>query len=286
MTFLEIDHVTKTFPSPEGRGAVTVFSDVAFGLAQGEFLTMVGHSGCGKSTLLNIIAGLEQPTEGGVVLEGREIQGAGIDRMVVFQNFALMPWLTTAENVALPMLLARRGSQRQRRRRVAELLELFGIAHAAARRPQELSGGEQQRVAIATAVANEPEVLLADEPTGELDQETAAQVLAVTEHANAELGVTVLVVTHDPLVSRFVGRTLQIRDGRTSTEVVHRRHVDASGQEKHVAEEFAVLDRAGRLQLPRDFTDSLSMRDRVRLALETDHIGVWPDRDDGQDGDA
>src|SRR2546426_3171953 len=104
--YLEIDHVSKTFPAPDGRGDVTVFGDVAFGLAQGEFLTMVGHSGCGKSTLLNIVAGLEKPTEGGVVLEGREITGAGIDRMVVFQNFALMPWLTVFDNVRVAVRAA------------------------------------------------------------------------------------------------------------------------------------------------------------------------------------
>ena len=104
--FLEIDHVTKHFPAPDGRGEVCVFRDVAFGLDQGEFLTMVGHSGCGKSTLLNIIAGLERPSAGGVVLEGREIRGPGIDRMVVFQNFALMPWLTVFDNVRVAVRAA------------------------------------------------------------------------------------------------------------------------------------------------------------------------------------
>ena len=106
MSFLEIDHVSKSFPAPDGRGELCVFRDVAFSLDEGEFLTMVGHSGCGKSTLLNIIAGLERPTAGGVVLQGREIKGPGIDRMVVFQNFALMPWLTVFDNVRLAVRAA------------------------------------------------------------------------------------------------------------------------------------------------------------------------------------
>lgn len=141
----------------------------------------------------------------------------------------------------------------------------------------EMSGGEQQRVAIAVAVANAPQVLLADEPTGELDETTSAEVLAAMRRVNAELGVTVLIVTHDPTVSEHVRRTVQIRDGRTSTEVVRRTETDAEGQELQIAEEFAVLDRVGRMQLPGDFVDALELQDRVRLALEPDHIGVWRD---------
>lgn len=139
-----------------------------------------------------------------------------------------------------------------------------------------MSGGEQQRVAIATALVNAPTVLLADEPTGELDEATSAEVFEAIRNANAEFGVTVLVVTHDQMVAGHVQRTVQIRDGRTSTEIVRRTELDEHGQEQHIAEEFAVLDRAGRLQLPDDFVDALELRERVRLALEPDHIGVWP----------
>jgi ABC-type methionine transport system ATPase subunit len=158
---------------------------------------------------------------------------------------------------------------RARRTRAAELLDLFGVGYCADRRPEALSGGEQQRVAVAVAVANQPRVLLADEPTGELDTATSEEVFAALRRANAELGTTVVVVTHDPLVSGQVRRTVGIRNGRTSSEVL-RDHESAT------AEEFAVLDRSGRLQLPQEFTERLHMRDRVRLALETDHIGVWP----------
>jgi ABC-type methionine transport system ATPase subunit len=138
-----------------------------------------------------------------------------------------------------------------------------------------MSGGEQQRVAIAVALANSPDVLLADEPTGELDSVTASSVFGALQTANSELGVTVLIVTHDPEVSTSVRRVIAIRDGRTSSETL--RHEAADGSGLGHAVEYAVLDRAGRLQLPREMTDALGMRDRVRLEAETDHIGVWPD---------
>jgi ABC-type glutathione transport system ATPase component len=139
-----------------------------------------------------------------------------------------------------------------------------------------MSGGQQQRVALGVALANRPEVLLADEPTGELDGRSSDEVFAAVREANTALGTTVLVVTHDPNVSEHVARTVGIRDGRTSSEVRRRRAVDEHGNEDLVAEEFAVLDRAGRLQLPKAFTTALEMKDRVRLDLETDHIAVWP----------
>jgi len=138
-----------------------------------------------------------------------------------------------------------------------------------------MSGGEQQRVAIAVALANSPAVLLADEPTGELDSATAESVFSALQTANAELSVTVLVVTHDPAVSSMVRRVIAIRDGRTSTETLRHGSDDGSGVAHAV--EYAVLDRAGRLQLPREMTEALGMRDRVRLEAETDYIGVWPD---------
>lgn len=254
----------------------------------GELMALVGASGSGKSTLLNILAGLDTPTAGSAVVAGHDLLAMSRRERVDYQRHTvgfvwqqtsrnLLPYLSAAENVAVPMLVAGGRSSQDRRERVESLLELFGIGHCRDRRPAEMSGGEQQRTAIATALANEPEVLLADEPTGELDQATSHNVLSAMEHANAELGVTVLVVTHDPLVSEHVRRTVQIRDGRTSAEVLRRKEVDEHGEELHVAEEFAMVDRAGRLQLPGDFTSALEIRDRVRLALEPDHIGVWPD---------
>jgi ABC-type lipoprotein export system ATPase subunit len=252
----------------------------------GELTALVGASGSGKSTLMNILAGLDPPTAGSVRVAGHDLatmsarQRLGYRRSVVgfvWQQTArnLLPYLTAAQNVDLPLRLAGAG-RAVRRARAAELLGLLGVAHCAQRRPDQMSGGEQQRVAIGVALANSPSVLLADEPTGELDSATAASVFGALQKANSELGVTVLVVTHDPAVSSMVRRTIAIRDGRTATETLRHGAADDSGALSH-AVEYAVLDRAGRLQLPREMTEALGMRDRVRLEGEVDHIGVWPD---------
>jgi ABC-type lipoprotein export system ATPase subunit len=162
--------------------------------------------------------------------------------------------------------------RRHRAARADELLDLVGVGHVADRRPQEMSGGEQQRVAIATALANSPQLLLADEPTGELDTTTAREVFDALRTANRESGTTVVVVTHDSAVSGLVERTVAIRDGRTSSEVLRR---DDGVDVTH--EEYAVMDRAGRVQVPREYRDALALTRRVRLALEADHVSVWPD---------
>jgi ABC-type methionine transport system ATPase subunit len=154
-----------------------------------------------------------------------------------------------------------------------------GLGGRADHRPERLSGGEQQRVAIAVALANQPDVLLADEPTGELDTATSAEVFELMRQVNRDVGTTVVIVTHDPLVSEQVMRTVAIRDGRTSSETLRRSSVSEEGDHELIAEEFAVLDRAGRLQLPRAHVEALGLERRVRLRLEADHIGVWPDRD-------
>ena len=162
--------------------------------------------------------------------------------------------------------------------RADELLELLGVSHCADRRPLQMSGGEQQRVAIAVALANRPRLVLADEPTGELDSETAAEVFAALRTVNRELGATVVVVTHDAEVSGQVARTVAIRDGRTSSEVLRSEETaDAPG----AAEEYAVMDRAGRVQLPREFREALALTRRVRLALAEDHVEIRSDRGEG-----
>jgi putative ABC transport system ATP-binding protein len=252
----------------------------------GDLVAVVGASGSGKSTLLTILSGLDRPTAGRVEVAGHDLSAMGRRERIAYRRHVvgfvwqqasrnLLPYLTAAENVAVPMAIAR-VSRSGRMRRVESLLELFDVGDCRARRPAEMSGGEQQRVALAVALAGEPQVLLADEPTGELDEATSAEVFEQIRRANAETGVTVLVVTHDELVSEHVDRTVAIRDGRTSTEVLRRKEVDEHGAERVVAEEYTVLDRVGRLQLPRDFVGALGLRERVRLALEPDHIGVWP----------
>ncbi|MFF3464431.1 ABC transporter ATP-binding protein [Streptomyces sp. NPDC001984] len=257
---------------------------------EGELMALVGASGSGKSTLMNILAGLDTPTAGAARVAGRDLltMTAG-DRLAyrrevvgfVWQQTSrnLLPYLTAAQNVALPMQLSgTRVRRRARAERALELLELLDAADFRDRRPNELSGGQQQRVAVAVALANSPSVLLADEPTGELDSHTAAQVFDAFRTANERLGTTIVIVTHDQAVADEVRRTVAIRDGRTSTEVLRRSEVDATtGHETVVAREYAMLDRAGRLQLPAEYTATLGMRDRVALELEQDHIGVWPD---------
>jgi ABC-type lipoprotein export system ATPase subunit len=254
-------------------------------ISAGELTALVGASGSGKSTLMNILAGLDAPTAGLVRVAGHDLGSMSARQRLLYRRSVvafiwqqtsrnLLPYLTGLQNVQLPLRLAG-ASRSARRTRAPELLEVFGVAHCAGRRPDQMSGGEQQRVAIGVALANSPSLLLADEPTGELDTETAASVFGALQTANLELGVTVLVVTHDPEVSGMVRRVIAIRDGRTSTETLRSDAADGSGLGH--ALEYAVLDRFGRLQLPPEMTDALGMRDRVRLEAKPDHIGVWPD---------
>jgi ABC-type lipoprotein export system ATPase subunit len=259
----------------------------------GEMIAIVGASGSGKSTLLSILGGLDVPSAGRAVVAGHDLTAMGRRERTsyrrhvigfVWQQTArnLLPYLSAVENVELPMILDGRGA-RSRRGRAGELLALVGLEGRADHRPDRLSGGEQQRVAVAVALANQPEVLLADEPTGELDTDTSAEIFELIRRVNREVGTTVVIVTHDPLVSEQVQRTVAIRDGRTSTETLRRSSVSDDGDHEIIAEEFAVLDRAGRLQLPRAHVEALERERRVRLRLEPDHIGVWPDRHDGDD---
>ncbi|MEX1170179.1 MAG: ABC transporter ATP-binding protein [Chloroflexota bacterium] len=257
----------------------------------GEFIALIGASGSGKSTLLNILGGLDVPSAGRVVVAGHQLAEMGSREQTrylrhvigfVWQQTSrnLLPYLTALENVALPMVLDGI-PPRERETMARDLLEQVGLGDRADHRPDRMSGGEQQRTAIAVALANRPEVLLADEPTGELDTATAHQIFDLFRHLNRELGVTIIVATHDPLVSDQVNRTVSIRDGRVSSEVLRHRTVSAAGEHHVIATEYAVLDRAGRLQLPRAHVEALGLERRVRLELEDDHIGVWPDRSNG-----
>jgi ABC-type lipoprotein export system ATPase subunit len=252
----------------------------------GEMIAVVGPSGAGKSTLLSILAGTDEPTAGKVQVNGWDLTTmSAADRVkyrrnavgVVHQQTSrnLIPYLTAIDNVAVPLSLA--GVRRAERAERAEvLLERTGVAYCAQRRPGEMSGGEQQRVAIAVALANSPGLLLADEPTGELDTETSHEIFRTLREASERDGTTVVVVTHDPAVSSQVGRTVAIRDGRTSSEVLRRTEVRDDGESHVIAEEYAVMDRAGRVQVPREFREALALTRRVRLALEADHVAMWP----------
>jgi len=195
--YLEISKVSKTFNT--GREHFLALREVDLTIDKGEFISLIGHSGCGKSTVLNIVAGLTGASSGGVIVDGREVTEPGPDRAVVFQNHALLPWLTAFENVELAVRqVARKRMNRQQMRDWTLFnLERVNMAQAASKRPDELSGGMKQRIGIARALAMEPKVLLLDEPFGALDALTRAQLQDTLMDIHAELGNTVIMITHD-----------------------------------------------------------------------------------------
>lgn len=280
--FIEADNLVKIYKVADLE--VVALQGLDLLVRQGEMMALVGPSGSGKSTLMNILGGLDAPTAGRIrvgdynLLEmSRRDQVRYRRHMVgfVWQQTArnLLPYLTALENVELPMALAGFPAK-ERHDRACDLLDRVGLGDRLKHRPDRLSGGEQQRVAIAVGMANRPALLLADEPTGEVDSASAEAIFRALRSLNEETGVTIIVVTHDMNVSTRVDRVVGMRDGRTSTEILRRRDGDVAIQE----EEYAILDRAGRLQLPEAYTDALDMEDRVRLRLEEDHIGVWPEQ--------
>jgi len=205
-----------------GKSEVIALRGLDMQVADGELVAVQGPSGCGKTTLLNLIGGIDRPTAGRIEVDGSNLVDFADGNLVkyrlarvgfIFQFFNLVPTLTAEENVELPLRLAGKGPSIRAKRR-KELLELVGMTHRASHRPDELSGGEQQRVAIGVALANDPPLLLADEPTGELDTKTGQEVLDLFRRLNQEFGKTILVVTHDARVSHIAHRVLEIQDGK------------------------------------------------------------------------
>ncbi|HET7044441.1 MAG TPA: ABC transporter ATP-binding protein, partial [Gaiellaceae bacterium] len=201
---------------------VRALQSVSLELPRGRLVVVHGRSGSGKTTLLNMIGGLDRPTSGSVSVDGIEVSTLSSERLVrfrrdqvgfVFQGFGLIPILSAAENVEVPLRL-RKVDPGERRRRVHELLGLVGLEGRAAHRPQELSGGEQQRVAIVRALANEPKLLIADEPTGQLDSENARRIMELIRELVHEHGVSAVVATHDPILIDLADRVVELRDGR------------------------------------------------------------------------
>ncbi len=219
---VEVRGVTRTYDG--GASTVHALRDVSFDVASGEMVAVVGRSGSGKTTLLNMIGGLDRPDAGTVRVDGTEVTAlddAGLSRLrretvsYIFQNFGLVPPLTAAENVGVPLRLRRTPSP-QREQRVALLLDLVGLRDHAEQRPAELSGGQQQRVAIARALAGSPRVLVADEPTGQLDAETGLAIMALLRGVVEAEGLTAVVATHDPVMMSLADRVLTIADGRVA----------------------------------------------------------------------
>jgi putative ABC transport system ATP-binding protein len=214
------ENLGRTYPS--GDTVVHALQGVDLSVARGAMVAVRGRSGSGKTTLLNLLGGLDRPTDGRVTVDGAEVSSMSESGLVdlrrrtvayVFQAFGLLPILSAAENVEIPLRLVRANAA-ERDRRVMEVLELVGVAHRARHRPHELSGGEQQRVAIARALANRPQVLLADEPTGQLDSETGRAIMALLRSIVDTDGVTVVVATHDPLMLETADRVVELRDGQ------------------------------------------------------------------------
>ena len=264
---------------------------------RGELMAIVGNSGSGKSTLLNMLGGLDRPSAGQLFVDGKNLLKFTDKDYVdykrstvgfVWQNNArnLVPYLTAVQNVELPMLLQGR---KKRRERALELLDKVGLLKRKNSRVDQMSGGEQQRVAIAIALANNPKLLLADEPTGSVDTKTSNVILDIFKELNRTEGLTIVIVTHDVKLARHIDRVVAIRDGRTSSEIVRRRSykedlaeldaqneavgavkTEAENDEDFTHEELVVLDRAGRLQLPKDYMDQMGLRggDRVKVELD------------------
>jgi len=262
----------------------------------GELLAIVGSSGSGKTTLLNILGGLDRPSAGRVMVGAQDLlklsdmalgryrrENVGFVWQQVTRN--LIPYLTAQDNVELPMTMAGR-SWRQKREWAEELLQAIGLWERRQHKMSELSGGEQQRVAIAVSLANHPKLLLADEPTGEVDSETANIIYQTFHRLNDRYDLTTIIVTHDPHIAAHVHRVVAIRDGKTSSETVRqvtpppsvwaRGGQDLDLEEEVRFEEYVVLDTAGRLQLPRDYLDDLGITDRVTVEMVEDGILIRP----------
>lgn len=250
----------------------------------GELIAILGASGSGKSTLMNILAGLDRPSAGQIQVGQRDLLNITDRDLVMFRRLEvgfvwqatgrnLVPYLTVQDNVELPMAMAGVAAS-HRRGRSMQLLASLGLENKAGRLPYQLSGGEQQRVAIGVALANRPPLLLADEPTGELDTQNARQVFDLLRDLNREYQVTVVVVTHYGGAAEFVDRVVHIRDGRISSETYSSPTFERPGAISE--EEFLVVDRAGRLQLPPEYSEKFQQAGLAKFQLEGDNVTITP----------
>ncbi|MFC4778429.1 ABC transporter ATP-binding protein [Paenibacillus sp. GCM10023252] len=260
----------------------------------GELMAIIGNSGSGKSTLLNILGGLDRPSAGSVTVGPWDLLKITEDQLVeykrstvgfIWQNNArnLLPYLSALENVEMPMML----SGKVDRAYAKQLLEWVGLGERMHNKLHQLSGGEQQRVAIAISLSNRPQLLLADEPTGSVDSRTSDLIMGIFRKLNQEIGITVVIVTHDLTLASKVDRVVAIRDGLTSTEFIKRNPniTLGGGEEEHsprglqsVHEAYVVVDRVGRLQVPKDYLTALNIKDKATMEFDGERIIITPPR--------
>lgn len=298
---IRCDNLVKIYKTKDLE--VLALQGLDINIEPGELMAIVGNSGSGKSTFLNMIGGLDRPTAGRLFVDGKNLFRLSEKELVeykqrtvgfVWQNNArnLLPYLTALENIQVPMMFANAKEQEEK---AEELLALVGLSHKRDSKLSQLSGGEQQRVAIAIALANSPKILLADEPTGSVDAKTSNYIMDVFRKINQEMGVTVVIVTHDLALTKKVNRIVSIRDGKTSSERIMKRsyaeelenvklfseqseEVAAKFQLQMVHEEYAVLDRAGRVQIPKELLDLIHIKDnKVKMEYRDGKIIISGD---------
>ena len=284
---IDAENLVKIYKTKEIE--VVALQGLDLSVEDGELMAIIGNSGSGKSTLLNMIGGLDKPSAGKLIVNGHDMLKMTKKQLIqykrnevgfVWQNNArnLVPYLTAVENIELPMILS--GSRN--REKALELLERVGMLHRKDSILNQLSGGEQQRIAIAIALSNDPKLLLADEPTGSVDTNMSMQILDLLGDLNRQMGLTVVIVTHDMQLSKKVDRVVAIRDGRTSSEILkhsYRKELseleaeEAAIQEEKDAEEhveLSVLDRTGHIQIPRDALDEMGIHGKAHMRVELD----------------
>lgn len=283
---IECDSLVKIYKTPDVE--VLALQGLDLTVDYGEMTAIIGNSGSGKSTFLNMLGGLDRPSAGRLLVDGKDLFKLGERELVeyklrtvgfVWQNNArnLLPYLTATQNVMMPMLF---GGEHRRRQRALELLDMVNMSHRKNSRLSALSGGEQQRIAIAIALANHPRLLLADEPTGAVDQKTSSAILDMLRAINRESGLTIVIVTHDQLLAKKVSRVIAIRDGKIASERIMKESyldrlsdISALTEVEEVQDEYAVFDKAGRLQLPADMLKKLGVAgNRVRMELKDGEI--------------
>jgi len=297
MPMIECDNLVKIYKTPESE--VFALQGLDLAVERGEMLAVIGNSGSGKSTLLNMLGGLDVPTAGKLIVDERDMTRLNQKELIMYKRLSvgfvwqnnsrnLVPYLTAVENVELPMtILHRRG----RRERAHELLDMVGLTHRRRSKLHQLSGGEQQRVAIAIALAANPPLLLADEPTGNVDSKTSDSIMELFRRLNRETGVTIVIVTHDMRLRKQVNRVVSIRDGRVSSEFLYTRSYlesigelgegfghehDGEQEEETEQKEWLAVDRHGRVTLPGDYMERLGLvgRTRIEASIEEGFIRI------------